>query len=64
MAARGVEAGRGVAPPLHVYLKMDGKNFPNAEKAFSRLVSLPLYPALTNSQVEQVTDAAKAVLGR
>lgn len=64
MAERGVEAGRGVAPPLHRYVRLPGWEHSNAEKAYQRLGSLPLYPTLTDAQVEHITDAAKAVLGR
>lgn len=37
-------------------------DFPNAEKHFSRLISLPLYPGLTDGQVQYVIDAVKDIV--
>lgn len=59
---RGIEAGRGVAPCLHHYLNLPAKDFPNAEKAYNTVLSLPVYPGLTDAQVEYVAAATKEVL--
>ncbi len=37
-------------------------NFPNAEKHFERLISLPLYPTLTDEQVQYVIDTVKDIV--
>jgi len=34
-------------------------DFPNATKAYRRIISLPIYPKMTQSNVEQVIDAVK-----
>ena len=54
--------------PLHLfefYQKQYGYSvgdFPRAEEAFERVVSLPLYPGLTESDVHLVVDTIRSVL--
>jgi perosamine synthetase len=36
-------------------------DFPNSTKAYRRIISLPIYPKMTQSNVEQVSDAVKNV---
>ena len=50
----GIDAKRPVHRPLHHYLKAD---CPAAQKAHDEMISLPLYPALTDQEVERVADA-------
>lgn len=38
-------------------------DFPHAEKAASEILSLPMYPELTNAQVQQIVDALKEFNG-
>ncbi len=52
LADHGVEAGRGVNPLLHRLLGLDPAGFPGAEKCFSRLLSVPVHPGLTDEQVQ------------
>lgn len=54
LAARGVEAGRGVNPPLHRLLGLSNDAFPGAEQCFSSLLSVPCHPSLTDANVEFV----------
>jgi perosamine synthetase len=54
LAARGVEAGRGVNPPLHRLLGLPNEQFPGAEECFSKLLSVPCHPSLTDEQVQFV----------
>lgn len=63
LEAHGIEAGRGVWPLLHRYLGLAPDDFPNAEKAGRTVLSLPCYPALRDSDVEVIADAARKVLG-
>ena len=56
----GVAARRPVFCPLHRALGMDG--FPGAEEAYGSALSLPLYPALSEGEVETVIRAAKKIL--
>jgi perosamine synthetase len=39
-------------------------SFPNANVAFDEIVSLPIYPDLTDDEVERVTDSVAALLRR
>lgn len=58
----GIEAGRGVYPPLHRALALDPARFPGAERAIRGALSIPLYPALTPSEVESILTAALRIL--
>ncbi|MDI6759748.1 MAG: DegT/DnrJ/EryC1/StrS family aminotransferase [Candidatus Brocadiaceae bacterium] len=51
---RGVESKRPVFKPLHQYLHLDNGGFPNAEEAHRTIVSIPIYPSLSQEQVEYV----------
>ncbi len=55
LAALGVECGRGVDPPLHRLLGLDPSGFPGAEECWSKLLSVPVHPGLTDEQVEYIT---------
>ena len=59
-AEAGVAVRRPVFKPLHHYLGMDG--YPQTEGAFLETVSLPLYPSLSDAEVEAVLDLAGSVL--
>jgi perosamine synthetase len=54
----GVDAKRPVYRPLHHYL---GGDYPRAQAAHQESVSLPLYPALTDSEVEAVVEALESI---
>ena len=56
---RGIEARRPVFRPLHRYLGL--KDFPGAEEAFRRAVSIPLYPALSPAEAERVVQVTRRV---
>jgi perosamine synthetase len=58
LQARGVDAKRPVYRPLHHYL---GGDYPGAQTAHEQSVSLPLYPALTDAEVERIVDAVRFV---
>jgi len=53
-AAAGIEAKRPVYKPLYAYLGHDGADFPNAEWAWKNILSVPLYPALDEKEIERV----------
>jgi dTDP-4-amino-4,6-dideoxygalactose transaminase len=61
-AAANIEAGRGVYPPLHRYLGQAVEMFPGAEQAVGSLVSIPIYPSLTDQQVESLLQVSEKVL--
>jgi dTDP-4-amino-4,6-dideoxygalactose transaminase len=62
----GIEAGisyrRPVFKPLHQYLGLAG--FPATEGAFRRAVSLPLYPALRDAEVQTILRHLRSFLRR
>lgn len=63
MEERGVAIRRPVDPLLHHELGLDGAAFPTAERLYGRIVSLPLYPALSPADARWVAEQLLAVLG-
>ena len=64
LKACGIEAGIHYPIPLHlqpVYQNLGYKpgDFLNAEKAAGEILSLPMYPEMTDTQVQQVVDAVR-----
>lgn len=60
----GIEAGRGVYPALHRFCREDPGRFSGAEKAMSAVVSIPLYPALQDEEVEYILDCTYDILSK
>lgn len=60
LAAHGVEARHPVGDPL--LLRSRRGSYPHSERAFSECVSLPLYPALGEGEIEQVIEAVLAAI--
>ena len=62
---KGIEGGRGVYPPLHYYEQnqSNNKKYPRIEYALNHLVSIPLYPSLTESEVMYIIKHFKDSLG-
>jgi len=56
--------------PLHLHpywrdrYALDAAMFPHSQKAYERLVSLPIYTRMSDSDVERVVMAVRQVLGR
>jgi perosamine synthetase len=61
MADHGIDCARPIFNPLHRYLGLDGKKFPNTENAQNHLVSIPIYPSLNNDQVSYIIDTVRKV---
>ena len=59
LQALGVQARRPVFQPLHRYLGLKG--FPGAEEAWEKAISLPLYPSLSDGEIERIVEAAREV---
>jgi dTDP-4-amino-4,6-dideoxygalactose transaminase len=64
LKARGIEAGIHYPIPLHlqpVYRNLGYRpgDFPHAERAANHVLSLPMYPELTNEQIEYVAEAVR-----
>ena len=62
MKSRGIMCGYGVKQPLHRILKLDPKDFPDAEKLANEVISLPLYPSLTMDDVKYIVKNFLEVL--
>lgn len=67
LAARGIQSGLHYPVPLHLqkayaYLELPEGSFPNAERSAATILSLPMHPALTRSQIERVGDVCSALL--
>lgn len=65
LADKGVATGLHYPVPLHLqkayaHLGFRPGDFPNAERAASRILSLPMYAELTPEQIEYVADCVKA----
>nr|WP_207184482.1 DegT/DnrJ/EryC1/StrS family aminotransferase [Rubrivivax gelatinosus] len=56
--------------PLHLHpywrerYQLDAADFPQAQHAFERIASLPIYTRMTDADVERVVAAVRAALGR
>lgn len=62
-AAKGVSIRRGVDELLHRRAGEPDAAFPASVAAFDTTISIPLYPALSDSHAEQVAAAVTSVLG-
>jgi dTDP-4-amino-4,6-dideoxygalactose transaminase len=60
VAQSGIGCERPVYIPLHRLLKLDG--FPRTEQAWRQCVSIPIYPSLTDAEVERITDVVSGLL--
>ena len=66
---KDIETGIHYPIPLHLqacYASMGLRegSFPVAESAAREVLSLPLFPEMTDAQVERVCEALRVVLGR
>jgi perosamine synthetase len=59
-AQAGIGCERPVYIPLHRLMKLDG--FPRTEQAWRQCVSIPIYPSLTDAEVERITDVVSGLL--
>ena len=57
---RGVEFGRGVYPPIHYLIQ--GGSFPVADQAINSMISIPLYPSLSDSEVNKIITISKEII--
>src|SRR5439155_980330 len=62
---RGIETGLHYPVPLHLqpcyaWMGLRAGSFPEAERAAREVLSLPLYPEMTEAQVDRVCEALRA----
>lgn len=62
LSSDGIEAKRPVFKPLHHYLRLDKKRFPNTEAVFHSALSLPIYPHLTRAEAKLVIQSLKKAI--
>ena len=58
--ALGIACRRPVYKPLHRYLGLSG--FPESDAAWERTLSIPIYPALSDDEIERIVNAIPAML--
>ena len=56
MLKKGIEVGRGVYPPISAY-GFGRYNFRNANIASQRSISIPLYPSLSDKEIDYIIDS-------
>ena len=61
--ALGVQVRRGVDALLHRVMGLDKHTFPVAERLFAETVSIPIYPALKDEEVQTLIAACRAIWG-
>ena len=62
LAAHGVSSRRPVHRPLHMQAGLEAAEYPHAWRAHDEIISLPLYPSLSDEEVEGVVQAVKRSL--
>jgi dTDP-4-amino-4,6-dideoxygalactose transaminase len=56
LAGHGIQAGRGVNPPLHRLEGHPDELYPGATRCFNTLLSVPCHPSLTDKQTKHIAD--------
>ncbi len=59
---RGIACTPPVDKPLHRYLKLSPTNYKVTEEVFKTALSIPIYPALTENEVQKIITAVKKEL--
>jgi len=60
MNAKGIQCRRPVYRPLHRYLNLSGYGV--TEDVWSKAVSIPLYPSLSEKEAHRIVDTIRAIL--
>jgi dTDP-4-amino-4,6-dideoxygalactose transaminase len=66
LVGQGIGAGIHYPIPLHLqpaYADLEAGPFPEAERAATEVLSLPLFPELTDAQIEHVAEVVKSFFG-
>jgi perosamine synthetase len=56
LGLRGIQAGRGVYPPLHYLLGLPDADFPGATECIETLLSVPVHPAISDAEAECIVS--------
>lgn len=62
MKGLGIGCGYGVLDGMHQIMGLDDKRFPHTQWNLKTIVSIPIYPLLSEKEVYQVVDSLKQVL--
>ncbi len=62
MKEHDIGCGYGILEGMHQLLGIDKKQFPNTEYNLKTIVSIPIYPLLTEEEVHEVVRALKQIL--
>jgi perosamine synthetase len=60
LATKGIQCARPVYMPLHRFLKVEG--YIRTEEAWSRSLSIPIYPTLTEENIKQISESVAGVI--
>lgn len=58
----GIPIKRGIEKPLHSFLDLGIDGFANTELMNDKLVSLPIYPGLSNEDIENIVKGIRTIL--
>lgn len=58
----GIEAKSPIYKPLHRYFKLPDARFPETSRAMAEAVSLPIFPAMTDAEINSVRQACAPLL--
>ncbi|MFO8048565.1 MAG: DegT/DnrJ/EryC1/StrS family aminotransferase [Desulfosudaceae bacterium] len=61
MQLEGIACEKPVFRPLHRYLGLSG--YPRSDTAWERALSIPIYPALTNPELDYIIEKLKSIYG-
>ncbi len=64
LAALGIAAQSPVYKPLHRYLNLDPTAFPGTESIQRRALSIPIYPSLSEEELERVITGVRSGMDR
>jgi dTDP-4-amino-4,6-dideoxygalactose transaminase len=57
---RGIECKKPIFKPIHHYLGLKG--FKNSEYAYNSFISIPIYPSLSDNEVEKISEESRVIL--
>ena len=56
LCKKGVQCRKPIFKPLHKYLNLDKKNYPNTERAYDKSISIPIFPSLRENEITCIID--------
>lgn len=59
---KGIQAGRGVYPPLHALLGLPEEDFPGATECVQSLLSVPVHPAIVEPDADRIISCTLETL--